>query len=932
VKRLASEPAVSDPIDIAWGSDGRMWVVEMADYPSGIDGKGKPGGRVRVLESTQRDGRYDKSTLFADGLKFPTSAVPWRDGVLVTAAPDILFLQDTDGDGRADRTTKLFTNLGEGNPQHMANGLQWGLDGWLHLANGGTRGDIASAKTGRSVEMGRDVRIKPDEGLAEPQTGRSQFGRNRDEWGSWFGNNNVNPIWHYALEDHYVRRNPFLVPPNAIVLVPESGSAPRVFPTSETLARFNSPGGANHITSACSPFVYRDDFLGAGYEGNVFVSENVHNLVYRQVLTPTGATFRSRRAPGEEQSEFLASSDNWVRFTSTRGGPDGALYVVDMYRLVIEHPQYIPAEWMRELGEERLRAGFKQGRIFRVMPQDKPLRTVPRLDTAENAAVVAALESPSGTLRDLAMQQLVWRGARRVAPVLEALLGHARPQTRVQALCTLDLLGGLTPAAVGRALRDPHPGVRRQAVRLTEQFAGRAPELLDHVIALAADADAFVRQQVAYSLGEWKGPAAAAALALLLGKSEDRFVVAAALSSAVPHAASLIAQLDLEAGFDRSLIEMATAPEQDALLLPLLQAIGAPRAGTSRAAQFGATAQLLDVLARKQRSLETLDRDRPPEWSAAIERLHAVVVAGRAAAAAGTSPAERTAAAGLLGREPAAQGRDLDVVVELLHPRHPTELQLAAVRALARFSADAVPGRVLDAWAALGPQARTALLEVLSRRPAWALALLERLEQDRAMLAQIDIVQRTGFTEHNNARVAERAAQVFQSSIDPNRSKVIDDYIAAAQSATGDRTRGAEVFKMACAACHKFGAVAGGVSGPDLAGLADRSAQYIITHVLDPNRVVDGRYVLYLATRQDGQALAGMVASESGNSLTLLGVDGREQVVMRSELKSLESTGRSLMPDGLEAAITPAAMADLVMFLAEGNVVLPRARPPRKKR
>jgi glucose/arabinose dehydrogenase len=169
VELVASEPAVSDPIDIAWGSDGRMWVVEMADYPSGIDGKGKPGGRVRVLESTQRDGRYDKSTLFADGLKFPTSAVPWRDGVLVTAAPDILFLQDTDGDGRADRTTKLFTNLGEGNPQHMANGLQWGLDGWLHLANGGTRGDIASAKTGRSVEMGRDVRIKPDEGLAEPQ-------------------------------------------------------------------------------------------------------------------------------------------------------------------------------------------------------------------------------------------------------------------------------------------------------------------------------------------------------------------------------------------------------------------------------------------------------------------------------------------------------------------------------------------------------------------------------------------------------------------------------------------------------------------------------------------------------------------------------------------------------------------------------------------
>src|SRR5688572_19783063 len=490
VELVASEPQVMDPIDISWGADGRMWVVEMADYPMGMDGKGKPGGRIRFLESTRGDGRYDKMTLFADGLSFPTSVLPWRNGVLVTAIPDVLFLEDTNGDGRADRTTKVFTGLGVGNQQHLTNGLQWSLDGWLHMANGNSGGKISSPKQNSVLEVGqRDFRISPDDGRMELVSGQSQVGRNRDDWGNWFGCNNSNPIWHFALEEHYLRRNPHLVPPNATVTVGAVPGAARIFPRSETLARFNDPHGFNHVTSACGVMIYRDDWLGAEYAGNVFVCEPVHNLVHRQIVRPNGVTFKSERAPGEQTSEFFASTDNWSRFTAVRGGPDGALYIVDMYRLVIEHPKWIPDAWQKELGN--LRAGETQGRIYRVRPKGMTLRQVPRLDRADTTALVAAHESRSGIVRDLAQQQLTWRQDKTAVPALEKLAGLAsRPTTRAQALWSLHTLKAVNPGVVGRALQDPDSRVRQQAVRLSESFSSGNPELLARLVTLVDDPDA----------------------------------------------------------------------------------------------------------------------------------------------------------------------------------------------------------------------------------------------------------------------------------------------------------------------------------------------------------------------------------------------------------------------------------------------------------
>lgn len=917
VQLVAAEPLVKDPIDLAWGPDGKLWVVEMADYPLGLDGKGQPGGRIRFLESTRGDGVYDKSTLFAEGLRYPTAVLPWRGGVLVATVPDVLLLEDTDGDGRADRRTPVLTGLAIGNPQHLANSLQWGLDGWVYLANGDSGGKVTSRQVTTPLELGRrDFRIGPDDGRIEVLEGQTQAGRVRDDWGSWFGCNNSNPLWHYALEDRYLRRNPNFVPPNAIVSIASVPGAGPVFPASRTLARFNDPHGFNHFTSACGLALYRDDWLGADLAGNAFTCEPVHNLVHREVLSPAGATFAGRRAPGEESSEFLSSADNWSRFTAARPGPDGALYVVDMYRLVIEHPTWIPAAWQQVLGD--LRAGEQMGRIYRVVRKGGALRPVPRLDRADADALASALQSPSGVVRDLAQQQLAWRRPEGAVAAVSAVARAAtRPAARAQALWALRQLGALDASTVKSALTDPHSGVRRQAVRLSEELAATQPELLPAVVAQAGAADGALRQQVAYTLGEWRGAGVGEALAGLLRDGEDRYVRAAAMSSAAPHANAIIAHLSAtRPADDPLLVELASVTANARALGNILAAIAAPARAADSAAQFQALGSLIDWLQRNRRTLRDLERMNDATVATGLAGVEPVFARARSLAADDQAAvATRMSAVQVLGRGRSGQDGDFEILAGLLAPKVPGDLQLAAVAALGRMNRPAVPERLLAGWNGHSPALRRAVLDTVISRPAWAHVLLDRAEKDPNVLAGIDSGRREALTQHSSGVLSKRAAAVFRAAVNQDRQAVIDRYLAQMPRGNGSATRGGKVFADTCAACHRFGDVAGGAIGPDIASVKDRSADYLVTHILDPNRAVEERYKLYTATLQDGREVAGMLVNEAGHSITVRTLDGVEHALLRSDLVLLFCTGRSLMPEGLEGVITPEQMTDLVTYL-----------------
>lgn len=546
VELVAAEPVVMDPIAFEWGADGRLWVVEMRDYPLGLDGKGQPGGVVKVLEDTDGDGRYEKAIPFLENIAFPSSVMPWRKGALIAAAPDLFYAEDTDGDGRADVRKVLFTGFTPGNQQHRFNGFEWGLDGWIYAANGDSGGRVKSLATGQVISIsGRDIRFRPDTGEIETVSAQTQFGRRRDDWGNWFGNNNPTWLWHVTLPEHYLRRNPQLAVKRVLHVLANYADSTRVFPASKAMVRPNQPWSLNHVTSGCSPCPYRDDWFGPGFATTVFASEPVHNVVHREVLVPGGAGFTSHRAAGEEQSEFLASTDNWFRPITIKTGPDGALYVADMYRFVLEHPEWISPEMQARLD---LRAGDDKGRIYRVVPEGKKRRTIPNLAAQNARDLVAAMDSVNGWQRDTAQRLLVERADPSANDFLNQLLNltHA-PQVRLQALATLGVLGALTSESLIVALADPHPAVRCEALRQSELFAGKSDAVFPPVTALAMGSDATVRLQAAFSLGAWSPGAIEPVLRQLAASEDGDELLRIAIMSSLQPESGLFRQLNTNA-------------------------------------------------------------------------------------------------------------------------------------------------------------------------------------------------------------------------------------------------------------------------------------------------------------------------------------------------------------------------------------------------
>jgi putative membrane-bound dehydrogenase-like protein len=916
VDLLAAEPLVASPVAIDWGPDGRLWVAEMVDYPAGRHGDYKPGGRIRFLEDTDGDGRYDKATVFLDNIPFPTGVTVWRQGILICAAPDILYAEDTRGSGKADVVRKLFHGFGTDNYQARVNSLEYGLDGWVYGSCGMFGGTIDSLGGRGPVRLGnRDFRIHPDAGVLEPATGRTQQGRVRDDWGNWFGCDNSNLCWHYPLADHYLRRNPQLAPPAAAVLVPDYPNPNRLYPIRPELQLFKLSGPPGQTTAACGLGIYRDELLGQEYHGNAFVCEPVNLLVHRLLLSPRGSTFSGRRAADETKSEFLASTDNWFRPVQVRTGPDGCLWVVDMYRYVIEHPRWIPPE---DLAKLDVRAGSSMGRIYRVRPKQHAPRPMPRLDRLDTAGLVAALDSPNGWQRDMAGQMLLWRpdGA-AVKPLEKMVSANTRLEARLQALCVLGCLDQLRASTVLGAMADQHPAVRRQAVRLAERFFSKAPELGEAILKLIEDPDSQVRLQVAYSLGEWHDARAGHALAALaLKHADDPYLTAAVLSSVraenlgevLTAVFSDAVNTNPSAQLAERLMGMAMTQGDKSGLLTTVRSMMMPRHGRFAAWQWAALSGALDGLNRRGQNLEQWDDG---QLARPIRQM--LEEARKIAADARTPESDRLAAVHVLGRELAERDVDVSILAKLLVPQNPVALQTAAADALGRIPEARVAAILITGWKGYTPTLKSLVLDLLLGRDAWERQLLQSIEQKDVPAAHIDAKHRARLLNHKNEGVRTLAAKLFAGALKPDREKVLQDYRNVA-SMPGDRTKGQAVFAKTCATCHRLDEL-GNEVGPDLATLSNKTPQYLLTAILAPNQNVETRYIEYMAVTKTGRTFTGILASETSTSITLKGQEGKEQVLLRTELEELQSTGKSLMPEGLEKDLSRQDLADLIAYL-----------------
>ncbi|HEY3787815.1 MAG TPA: PVC-type heme-binding CxxCH protein [Urbifossiella sp.] len=933
IQLVASDPDVVDPVAMCFDDKGRLFVCEMRGYPNGGIGTGQESrGKIKCLTDADGDGRFETSHVFAEGLRFPMGITPYKNGLLVAVAPDILYLEDTDGDGKSDKTTVLYTGFNLANIQQMVNGLQWGLDNWIYGCAGNDGGIVSSGQRPEANTVSlrnRGLRFQPWRPASlEPISSGGQYGFTSDDYEHWFTATNSEHLKQIVLPDHYLRRNPYLPVPTVTINIPEHGAAAKVFRISpfeawrveRTTRRAGSPDAkrfpptelvpGGFITSACSPLIYTADLFPEAYRGNNFVCDPANNLIHREVLVGKGAVFSAKRV--DPDSEFLASTDNWFRPVQLAIGPDGAMYVLDFYREVIETPLSLPEDIKKKLNLE----SRGRGRIWRIAPDGFKPAKLPDRSRYTAAQLADELLSANSTRRITAQRLLVERQPKDAAGAIrERLPKSAGRPGRANLLWTLHGLGQLQAADVLPIYDDPVSGIREQALRLSEEFFARSQELRSRAAKLIDDPEPRVRFQLAFSAGELPAAEAGKLLAAILEKDAgDPWIQTAALSSASQCSSALIEALLTKKGNAPVLAKLAAmtgAKGNEAEIVRLLNLIAEGQGGAA------SDAALLEGLGQGTRNgkkpLSTWWAKPPAGAEAAMAKLRGRFE--RAAAAVkdeSLDAAQRTAAAGLLALGP------FDIagsaLAEALGPNSPGDLQLAAVRGLAAHSEPKVGDILLAKWSGFGPALRREVLDALLARPDRIVKLLDAIEKKQVAPSELDPARVMLLKMHPTETIRTRAAAILKSSVNADRSKIVAEY-AGTLELKGDAEKGRGVFKMNCSACHKLDGVGHDVGANLLAALPNKSGEDLLVSLFDPNREVDPRYVNYQAVTADGRILLGIVATETPTSITMRRADGVEDTILRKDLETLRSTKLSLMPEEMEKKLTKQDVADLFAYL-----------------
>jgi len=930
VELVAAEPLVVDPVAMTFDEQGRLFVIEMRDYS---EQDREHLGRVRLLEDRDGDGRYDHSAIYAEGLSWPTAIICWDGGVYVGAAPDIYYFKDTDGDGRADVRRVVYTGFGRSNVQGLLNTFQWGLDNRIHGATSSSGASVVPGDDPQAqplVLRGRDFAFDPRTGKIEATSGGAQHGMSFNNWGDKFVCSNSDHIQAVMFEDRYVARNPYLAAPSPRVSIAADGPQADVFRASPVepwrivRTRLRAQGivpgivegggkPAGYFTSATGVTIYRGDAWPRSYVGWAVVGDVGSNLVHRKQLEQTGLEFIARRV--DQETEFVRSTDIWFRPVQFANAPDGTLYVVDMYREVIEHPHSLPPIIKKHLD---LTSGRDRGRIYRIVYDGAPTSPASAsLANADTATLVAALDRPNGWRRDTAARLLYERQDRSAIPHLEQLARTGSPEGRLHALYALAGLEALTAETTLAALDDEHPHVRRHAVRLAERSAD-APAVREKLYALVDDPEVRVVYQLAFSLGELSGPRRNEALAAIVRRYPDnRWMRLAVQSSLVEGAGEVLALLAADAKFvstsaGRSWLEALAVqigkqqrPEDVAAVIDVLQRFardsahkdmlrtivqalaappGSPLAAQLTAATGGQSESVLRELFQTALTVATDEQADAAKRSEAIYRLRW-----------GSWEKARPA------------------LVALLAPTQPAPVQTAALATLAAFDDPAVGALLVDQWPRLSPSLRTQAAEILFSREAWVPALLTAVEQGRIAPGDLQPGRLPLLASHRDAKIAALARRIMEQTKASSRGEVLEKY-RAALAMQGDPTRGKAAFVKHCSKCHRLEGQ-GYEIGPNLAAMQNRGPEAILTNVLDPNREVNPQYVNYVVVTQDGRSFSGAIAAETATSLTLRRAEDAQDTVLRIDIEELRSTGQSLMPEGLEQEIDVPTMADVIAYL-----------------
>jgi putative membrane-bound dehydrogenase-like protein len=952
IELMASEPDVASPVAMDIDERGRWFVVEMPGYP--IDTR--PIGRVRLLEDTTGDGKPDRSSVFADGLVLPTGVMRWKRGVLVTAAPDLIYFEDADDDGRAEKREVVLTGFAVTNPQHSVNHPVYGLDNGIHLAYSGGGGALIFPELfgdrGKPLTFpgapavpavdprGRPVRVQFDPPRVSVRSSRTQFGGTFDAFGRYFTSSNNDHIRHEVVAAQYVERNPQLPVTAAMHVISDHGGAARVFPVT-TNPQYELLTESGEFTSACALTAYTGGLFGGEFARSTFVAEPVHNLVHRDVLEPSGATFVARR--GGEGREFLASTDAWFRPVNFYIGPDGALYVIDYYRPRIEHPEWTASEFHSKPAE--FWEGRDRGRIYRVVPEGTGAATRVDLSAAGASALVERLSHPNLWHRRTAQRLLVDRRQPQAPPLLASLAREGvSPLGRLHALWTLEGLGLLEVEHLLRALGDSDAGVRENALQLSEPRLATSEMVRAAVLARAVtETDPRAQFQLLATLGGLDSQEARAAQQrLFFARIDDPWMQIAALSAGPDRPRAYLASALEPASAARArdsegtrafftLAAAAVAGTRNAAEVAwLIDALGPPRSADAwwqaatleglRRGLRGASASLLGQSRGRLASLASGPEADVRRAALALLQvagagddptLAAAIAAAAATAADASLDPDRRADALALSALGGVGGREATFEA-LVAPHEPEAVQVAALQALALAPGEAVGRFALTTWPRLTPKGRHAAVELLLKDPARQKMLVAALQTGTVQSWALDFWQKRALIMHRDAELRAAARTLLEDRPEA-RAAIVNKYAAAVERG-GDGAKGEAVFASACAACHKVGGGASTDLGPDLSGIRHRPPLALLVDVLSPNQAIAQGYETYVIERTNGRSDAGTLADQSPTTVTLRQA-GQAIVIPRREIKQITMLPQSSMPSDLDRVISPTEMADLLAYL-----------------
>ncbi len=864
VELVAAEPLVASPCALAFDEKGRLFVAENRGYPST---ENPAQGAVAMLEDTDGDGRMDKRTVFADGLTYPNGVLPWRGGVIVTCAPDVLFLKDTDGDGKADERRVLFTGFDTAkSTQLRVNAPTLGPDGWIYLAAGLAGGTITCpAHPERApLKMTADVRFHPDTLEIENVDGKSQFGQSFDDFGRRFICMNRLPVQQVVLSSKMLARNPRLAFSDTVqdcnersvkTALKGGGDGVKLFPISSNITTADSHAGS--FSAACGIHIWQGEALGTNYRGCAFSCDPTGNLVHVDKLTLDNVTFTAK--PLLAGHEFLASSDDWFRPVFLAPGPDGGLYIADMYRKVIEHPDYLPEEVRKRTDFE---SGKAMGRIWRVTLKVPPKVPIVRsFDGVSVPELVKAMDAHTGWAKTTAMRLLFERRDPATIGALNAALQQsASSHVQYRRVRVLDALGAVDDARLAELLPARDVGITRAALELA---AGRVPPGSAARAALVGlnprSDDIWFTQLLALGgVDDWRAYSRLTEWSKIRG--QDRWVRAAILSS--------VAGRDEE--FLTALYNQTEFPVATRLFADLRGLDDTPIARTifQRAAE-----------GMKYGGISSEDR------------LLIIRLLGRST----WEIAGDTLTAAWQKAEDDATRCALAASLMALNAAHAAKVLLT-------------PG----AWAHYSPPLREAVLNALFARRGQIEPLLVALESAEVPVSALNSARRQLLTKHADAAIRDRAAKLFGQTELSRAAALERAKIALALAPRVEHGR--EVFRQLCATCHRLDRE-GVAVGPDLLDMRNQPKENIVFHIVAPEAEIAPAFAAYTCETKDGRSFAGILASDTSTSITLRQPGGMEETVLRTDLKSLTAMPGSLMPSGLDAAMQPQDLADLLAFL-----------------